>query len=261
MVRRLRCLSLIGLLLGVCVGLARAEKPSDLPLPTSYVNDYAHVLSPAGAQRIESLALAVQNQAQAQLFVVTIKTLDDGMSKEEFTSELEEHWKAGKKGVDREAIFLVVLKPLGVRIETGYGLEGILNDAKVGAILDQADPQIKAGDYDDGLYTGVQGLASVIAADKGVTLAAPVQTYHYATQPAAARPVGPGQVLLAIGVVLVIVILIRTGNLGWLVYLLLNMMGGGGGRGGGFGGGDGGGGGFDGMGGGASGGGGASRDL
>ncbi len=243
--------------------MARAEKPSDLPLPTGYVNDYAHVLSPAGAQRIESLALAVQNQAQAQLFVVTLKTLDGGLSKEEFTSELEERWKAGKKGVDREAIFLVVMSPLGTRIETGYGLEGVLNDAKVGAILDRADPQIKAGDYDDGVYAGVQGLASVIAADKGVTLTQPYQpvhTYHYAQQPAS-RPVGPAQVLLGIGFVLLIVILIRTGNLGWLVYLLLNMMGGGGGRGGGFGGGDGGGGGFDGMGGGASGGGGASRDL
>ena len=169
------------LVLWVAPALLQAEKPTDLPIPTSYVNDYAHVLTPAGAQKMEDLCLQLQQKANAQVFVVTIKTLDDGMTKEEFTSQLEERWKAGKKGEDRAAILLLVLAPRGTRIETGYGLEGILNDAKVGAILDQADPVIKTGDYDDGLYAGVQGLASVIASDRGVTLTVPVHRYRYAT--------------------------------------------------------------------------------
>jgi uncharacterized protein len=236
-----------------------AEKPSDLPLPTSYVNDFAHVLTPAGAERIEELCREVQNQADAQLFVVTVKTLDTGMTKEEFTDQLEERWKAGKKGVDREALLLLVLNPRGTRIETGYGLEGVLNDAKVGAILDQADPLIKSGDYDDGLYTGIQGLASVIAADKGVTLSAPVHHYHYAQQPAPRHGTSMGQILLGIGFIILIIILASTGNLGWAIYLVMSLLGGGGGGGGRDD--DDRGGGFGGLGGGASGGGGASRDF
>ena len=242
------------------VSWMHAEKPADLPIPTSYVNDFAHVLSAEGAQKIESLCLEVQQKATAQLFVVTIKTLDDGMTKEEFTSQLEEKWKAGTKGVDREAIFLYVQSPRGTRIETGFGLEGILNDAKVGAILDQVDPILKTGDYDNGLYAGISDLASVIAADKGVTLDAPVHTYRYAPQQQQTRRgLGLGQILLAIGFVVLIVILMKTGHLGWAIYLIISLMSGGdgGGRGG-----DGeGGGGFDGMGGGSSGGGGASRDF
>jgi uncharacterized protein len=250
-----RCFALLLLLLPV--GRLAAEKPSDLPIPTSYVNDEAHVLTPAGAERIEQFCREVQQQADAQLFVVTIKTLDDGMTKEQFTSQLEEHWKAGKKNVDREAIFLLVLQPRGTRIETGYGLEGILNDAKVGAILDRADPLIKSGDYDDGLYAGVQGLASVIAADKGVTLTAPVHQYHLERQPAR-HGTSIGQILLGIGFVLLIVILASTGNLGWAFYLILSLMGQGGGGGGRD---DDDGPSFGGIGGGASGGGGASRDF
>ncbi len=256
------------LLLLLPVAWMRAEKPGDLPVPTAYVNDYAHVLTAEGAQKIETLCLEVQNKADAQLFVVTIKTLDDGMSKEEFTSELEEKWKAGKKGVDREAIFLYVQSPRGTRIETGYGLEGILNDAKVGAILDQADPIIKTFDYDNGMYMGIADLAQVIAADKGVTLDAPAHTYHYAPPPQqqrqAQRGGGLGQILLAVGFVVVIVILAKTGNLGWAIYLVMSLLGGGGGGRGGWGGGGGdgeGGGGFGGTGGGSSGGGGASRDF
>jgi uncharacterized protein len=244
------------LLLWLPVGWLAAENPNTLPIPTTYVNDYAHVLTPQGAARIEQLCREVQQQADAQLFVVTIKTLDNGMTKEEFTDQLEEHWKAGKKGVDREALFLFVANPRGTRIEIGYGLEGILNDAKVGAILDQSDPPIKSGDYDGGLYTGIQDLASVIAQDKGVTLTAPVHQYHYA-QPAPAR-LGMGKVILGILFLVVFVILVLTGHAGWAFWLLLNMMGGGGGGGRG---GDDDGPGFGGIGGGSSGGGGASRDF
>jgi uncharacterized protein len=250
---------IVALVLLLPVGWLRAENPSTLPIPTAYVNDFAHVLTPEGGARIEALCRAVQNQADAQLFVVTVNSLDNGMSVEEFTELLEEHWKAGKKGQDRSAILLLVMNPHKLRVETGYGLEGILNDAKVGAILDQATPLLKAGNYDQGLYTGVNGMAQVIAADKGVTLAPVVPRYRYEQAPAAKHGTSMGQILLGIGFVLLMIVLAKTGNLGWAIYLILSLMGGGGG-GGGRGGGDDEGGGFGGMGGGSSGGGGASRD-
>jgi uncharacterized protein len=255
---------IVALVLLLPVGWLRAENPSTLPIPTAYVNDFAHVLTPAGAARIEALCRAVQNQADAQVFVVTVNSLGDpakggGMSVEEFTELLEEHWKAGKKGQDRSALFVLVMNPHKVRIETGYGLEGILNDAKVGAILDQVTPLLKVGNYDQAMYTGVNGMAQAIAADKGVTLAPVVPQYHYRQSPPAKHGTSMGQILLGIGFVLLIVILAKTGNLGWAIWLILNLMGGGGG-GGGRGGGDDEGGGFGGIGGGESGGGGASRD-
>jgi uncharacterized protein len=253
-----------GLLL-LCAGLLlHAEDPSKLPIPTHYVNDFAQVLTPAGSARLEALCVSAQNQVDAQLFVVTVKSLDDGMSVEEFTEQLEEHWKAGKKGEDRGALLVLVLNPHKLRIETGYGLEGVLNDAKVGAILDEATPLAKTGDYEGALYTAIDGMALDLAADKGVTLAVPadsstVHHYHYADQPVR-RGVSPGQILLGIGFVLLIVVLARTGNLGWAIWLILNLMGNGGGGGGG-GDDDERGGGFGGIGGGSSGGGGASRDF
>ena len=240
------------------VAFLRAENPNDLPIPTTYVNDFAHVLSPAGAQRIEDLSLAVQNQAKANLFVVTIKTLDNGQSVEEFTDQLEEHWKAGQKNVDRSAIFLLVVNPHKLRIETGYGLEGILNDAKVGAILDKVRPLAAAGDYDNALLAADQGLADVIGKDAGVTITPVVHQYHRAPAPQP-QGFGLGRIVLGILFVVVLLVLVKTGNIGWAFYLLTSIMGGGGGGGGGRDDDDGGG--FGGIGGGASGGGGASRDY
>ena len=71
-----RCLVLLLLL---CPAAALfAEKVADLPIPTAYVNDFAHVLSPGATRQLEDMSTAVHNQAAAELFVVTIKTLDDG---------------------------------------------------------------------------------------------------------------------------------------------------------------------------------------
>ena len=230
-----------------------AQKPADLPIPTTYVNDFAHILTPEGTRSIEDLCAELHNQAGADVVVVTVKTLGDE-SIEEFTAELEEKWKVGKKGIDRSALVVLSLDPRRLRVETGYGLEGILPDAKVGRILDPAVPYARSGAYDQAMMTVVQGLADVIAADKGVTLSPIVHRYHTETVP---QKIGPGQIILGIFFVILILILIRTGHLGWAIYLLLNLMGGGGGggrdddRGGGFGG----------VGGGGSGGGGASRDF
>jgi uncharacterized protein len=235
-------------------GSLLAEKVADLPVPTTYVNDFAHVLSPPASRSLEDLCAELHNQAQADVVVVTIKSLDDGQSVEEFSAALEEKWKIGKKGEDRSALVVLALNPRRLRVETGYGLEGILNDAKVGRILDPAVPFASSGDYDQALTTVVQGLANVIAADKGVALTAIPHRYH--VEPAEPQGFGIGRIVLGVLFLLLILILVLTGNAGWAFYLVLNLLGGGGGRDD-----DDRGGGFGGVGGGSSGGGGASRDF
>ncbi len=250
----------------------RAETVAGLPArPTGYVNDYAGVLSPGTQQSLEALATEVDQKAHAQIAVVTIKSVDPGKDGttptiEEFATALEDKWKVGAKGTDKGVLMIFVANPppMHGRIEVGYGLEGALNDAKVGDIGREMKPILVSGDFNQGISLGVQAIAQDIAADAGVTLttagdAQTVPTYHYQEQPQTQLS---GLEVLIIGgvIVLVLGILIRTGHIGMLFFILFNLLGGGGGRrGGGFGGGgsDEGGGGFGGFGGGSSGGGGA----
>src|SRR5258707_15641036 len=111
-----------------------AESVSTLPAPTGYVSDFAGVLSPSTKYSLENLCTQGDRQARAQIAVVTIKTLDNDQSIDEFATQLEDKWKVGPKGTDRGVLMLVVLNPRKHRIEVGYGLQGILNDAKVGDI-------------------------------------------------------------------------------------------------------------------------------
>ena len=239
-----------------------AESVSKLPAPTGYVSDFADVLSPTTKADLENLCFQVDRQAHAQIAVVTVKTLDDDQPIEEFTTALEDKWKVGAKGTDRGVLMLVVMNPRKYRIEVGYGLEGILNDAKVGDIGRLMRPALSQNDYNTAIPLGVQQIAQIIATDAGVTLnlAQPVHQYH--RQQAPVR-ISFTEIILGGGVILLILFfLVKTGNTGLIFFLLGNLMGGfGGGRGRGGGGGGGGGGGFGGFGGGSSGGGGASGDY
>jgi uncharacterized protein len=146
------------------------------------------------------------------------------------------------------------------RIEVGYGLEGILNDAKVGDIGRTMVPWLQRDEYGQGLLEGQQQIANVIAADAHVTLT-PIERPVRQPEPQRGRNDWLGLIVF-----LVIIFFIfrggRRGGGGWLPWFILgNMMGGGRRGGGGFDGGGGGGGGdFGGGFGGGSGGGGASGD-
>jgi uncharacterized protein len=238
-----------------------AESVKTLPAPTSYVSDFAGVLSPSTKADLESLCTQVDRQAHAQIAVVTIKTLDDDQPIDEFATALEEKWKVGAKGTDRGVLMLVVMNPRKYRIEVGYGLEGILNDAKVGDIGRTMVPALSQGDYNTAIPLGVRQISQVIATDAGVSLNLAQPVHQYRRQQQAPVQISLTEIVLGGGAILLILFfLVKTGNTGLIFFLLGSVMGGG--RGGGGGGGrDRDGGGFGGFGGGGSGGGGASGDY
>jgi len=244
-----------------------AERVEDLPKPTNWVADFAHVLSPDASARIDSLCANLSHsKANAQIEVVTIKSLD-GDDAADFANRLEERWKIGKKGADRGILMLFAIQDHKRWIEVGLGLQGILPDAKVGDIGRSMVPQLKASDYDGAITKGVVQIANVIAADAGVSLQQqpppPQQQQLVRREPSHMSLIG-----LLFRILIVVLVLVFLGARGLFGFGLGMLFGGGGrwgggdgggGWGGGGGGGDGGGG-FDGSGGGESDGGGAGGD-
>ena len=257
--------------------LARGEAVKDLAKPTSYVDDLAGVIDPDAQAQMESLAAQVERQTHSTIVIVTIHSLD-GETIDDFTTQLEDKWKVGPKGSDRGVIMLFAINDHKRRIEVGYGLEGVLNDAKVGDIGRSMVPDLKAGDYGSAILGGERQIADYIAKDAGVTLT-PLQAPSQPREQAAPR--GRGFGILPVLIIIFVFWLISRGGRGgrgggggglggmlpW--FLIGNLLGGGrrgggggfgGGGGGGFGGGGGDDGGFSGGFGGGSGGGGASGD-
>jgi len=235
--------------------------------PTGYVNDFAHAIDAANAQRLEAYCGILERATGAQMTIVTVDTLD-GDDVTDVANKLYHQWGIGKKPADEGVLLLFAIKDKKDRAEIGYGLEPVITDADAGSIMRGIRPILRQGTYGPAALAAAQQLGAKIAAAKNVVL--PVDVRVRTRTQVSRGPSIPWPVIV-IGIFFILSLLGRMGGgggggfTGFLTGMFLgNMMGRGGGwGGGGFGGssgGDGGGGGFGGFGGGDSGGGGASSD-
>jgi uncharacterized protein len=229
---------------------ANAERP--FPKPKGPVNDFANVIPPEYEQKMIEVTTELYQKTATAIVVVTMPDIG-GAEYNDYANRLYSEWGIGKKGEDKGVLIFVTVKERKMRIETGYGVEGILPDGLVGEIRDRyMIPYLKQNKYGEGLLNGTLAVAQVISKHAGVKLTG---------QPTAAAPKKRRSGLGILPIILIVLFFMfsskRRGG-SWLFFLPL-LLGGGRSHGsGGFGGNFGGfGGGFGGFGGGMSGGGGA----
>ena len=156
------------LLLFALSTVALAEKINDIQ-PQGYVTDLAGVIDPATRQKIELLATEVQQKTGAQIAVVTVNSLE-GQTREDYAVDLYKHLGIGAKGKDNGVLILIAPKDRQYKIEVGYGLEPVINDARAGDVGRDMVPDLRKGDYSAAALAGATGVAQFIAADAGVQL-------------------------------------------------------------------------------------------
>ncbi len=132
--------------------------------PAGYVTDTASLLSSSARQNLEILLETFEKETSNQIEVAIFPSLE-GEVLEDFSIRLAEKWKIGQAGKDNGVIFLIFPNDRKMRIEVGYGLEGVLPDALAGSIIrDVVAPHFKASNFDGGVTAGVQ---AIIQATKG----------------------------------------------------------------------------------------------
>jgi uncharacterized protein len=133
-----------------------------VPSSSGYVTDEAGLLTP---QQIASLTRALvdyERRTSNQLVVLTVKSLE-GQDIESYSMAVAEAWKPGQKGKDNGAILIIAPNERQVRIEVGYGLEGVLTDAKSAEIIrNTIAPHFRSGDYYGGIVDAVAAIEAVI---------------------------------------------------------------------------------------------------
>jgi len=260
------------LVLGAC--LARAEDTKSIH-PSSYVTDLAGVIAPETKTRLESLCSELELKTGAQIAIVTVGSLGEE-NVENYAVDLFKQLGIGKKKDNRGVLLLVAPHERKYRIEVGYGLEPVINDARAGDAGRAMVPYLRQGDYSKATEVAAWQLAKYIADESGVTLSGQPPGERIANDRPGGGNLGLWLFLALIAFFVVIGSLSSRGNgrrgdgstgggLLWFLFgMLANSSGGrsqggwGGGNWGGGGGFGGGGGGFGGFGGGGSGGGGAS---
>jgi len=261
----LRWIVCFSILWGIIFSIISADpsKAAEIfPKPVGAINDFARVITPEYKTQMEDLAGEVLAKTGIAIVITTVESLGDN-ELNDYVNSMYKSWGIGKKGEDKGILIFLALKERKFRIETGYGIEGMLPDGLVGEIRDRyAIPYLKKGDYGKGLSNALTAVANIIAKNANISLdgGGPVD------QPKEKKDNrGIGIVHLII-IILILISLFGTSQgrdlLPWVFVILSS-----GDRDGDFGGGGSGGfgsfggGGFGGFGGGESGGGGASGDF
>ena len=212
---------------------------------SGWVNDFAGIIDAENARKITSLIGELKQKTTAEIAVVTIPSLEQ-QDLADFTNRLFARWGIGNKEKDNGVMILIAVNERKIRIETGYGVEGVLPDSVCGAIIrDEIAPRFRNSDPGGGILAGTYAVANRIAAQYNAELTG---QYAPAGAGAARKATGLEKLFSFIFMIFMIILFIKNP---WLFLLLLSS-GRHGGGGGGFGGG------FGGFGGGSSGGGGAS---
>ena len=261
--RRLAGLAAPVLAILIAFFCAPAWAATQYPALTGRVVDDAHVLSPDVQAQLTAKLAALQQSTSRQLVVVTLPSLN-GRDIDDYGVGLLRAWGIGQKQTNNGALFIIVPSEHKVRVEVGYGLEGILTDALSGVILREAVlPKFRTGDMSGGIVAGTDALVDQLSADPSTAEQKAAQAEQAMQQDEAPMRHGNpiGGIIPLIFLIFIIFSIFRRGGFGGGMGMLLPMMFLGGGMRGGWGGGGGdfggGGGGFSG-GGGSGGGGGAS---
>lgn len=153
---------LIGAFIAISVLGITSVNAQEYPEPSGYIVDSANVLSDETEAQLTEKIKAVDEAGTAQIAILTISTIQP-LEIEDYGIELAEKWKVGDAEKDNGLIFIVVTEDRRMRIEVGYGLEGVINDAKAGRILDDhAVPYFKDGKWDEGTVSTIDALIAEV---------------------------------------------------------------------------------------------------
>lgn len=141
----------------------------ELPAHVGKVNDFAEVFDPAQRATLETQLADLERATSAEVAVVTMRTLGD-RTVEDYATDLFNTWGIGKKDRDNGVLILVAVQDRAMRIEVGYGLEGILPDGLAGAVIRETFlPRFRADDYRTGLLEGTARVIEIVRRNETVT--------------------------------------------------------------------------------------------
>jgi len=151
------------LLLGLILALTSAALAEvSVPPLTGRVVDQTGTLSSGDVASLTQRLRDFEARKGSQIAVLIVPTTQPETI-EQFSIRVAEAWKVGRKKVDDGAILVIAKNDRHLRIEVGYGLEGVLTDATSRRIIDEdITPKFKSGDFSGGIGAGVDRMIRVV---------------------------------------------------------------------------------------------------
>jgi uncharacterized protein len=135
---------------------------TDIPYLTGRVNDYAQILSPETIKTLSDKLKAHEDLTGNQIVILTIPTLN-GENIEDYANNVFTEWSIGQRDKNNGLLIVVAPSERSVRIEVGYGLEGIVPDAVASQLIRHIMvPQFKEGNYEAGISECTNSIVKIL---------------------------------------------------------------------------------------------------
>lgn len=155
------------LLLAACLLLLPLVSAAEVAVPplTARVTDQVGVLQAEQQAALESRLVALEQEKGSQIAVLIVATTQPETI-EQYSIRVAENWQLGRKGVDDGLLILLATNDRTMRIEVGYGLEGVIPDAIAKRVIAEImTPYFRQGDFYGGLDAAVTQLAALVAGE------------------------------------------------------------------------------------------------
>lgn len=144
------------------VSILYANLELQLPALIGRVVDDANILNQSTKDTLNTLLKSEEDNSSNQIVIATVKSLQ-GYSIEAFSVELARKWALGQKSKNNGILLLIAPNERKVRIEVGYGLEGVLTDLISHEIIaNTIVPYFKRGDFDRGVLSSTKQILQVV---------------------------------------------------------------------------------------------------
>lgn len=164
----------LALALGALLALPGAVHARELPAFKGLVNDYANVLPPERAAALEAKLAEHQRRTNQQFALLTVPSLN-GEAIEPYAVDVFKQWQIGDKKRDDGLLLVLAPNDRKVKIEVGYGLEGVIPDAIAARVIrDVMAPAFRQNDYAGGVDAAFTALIGTAGGDPNA-LPAPQQ--------------------------------------------------------------------------------------
>ena len=135
--------------------IAAAQNIQTIAPSGKWVTDAGNFLSASERSILERKLSGYADSTSSQIILVTVPDLG-GYDPQEYALTLGREWKVGQAGKDNGVVILISREERAIRIEIGYGLEGVIPDVFASRVVrDVITPAFKAGEFFQGLNSAV----------------------------------------------------------------------------------------------------------
>lgn len=155
--------------------LFQSKTYASIPKPTdNYYLDEENLLDESTKENINKTNRQLEDKTGSQVIVMTLDN-PEGLEGNYYGTEIFNSWKIGDQKKDNGVLILLLMSDQEgqnqINIITGYGIEGRLNDGKIGRIIDTFMlDDLRDGNYSEALNEGFNAVVGEICAEYDIEL-------------------------------------------------------------------------------------------